>query len=76
MLCKIVQTRTESVVFVESVELEIQRIIKGRPFSKRVWSGRLQPTERNTVMDCKKDIGMDVHQATISIAVVDEAAKW
>jgi hypothetical protein len=27
-------------------------------------------------MDCKKYIGMDVHQATISIAVMDEARKW
>jgi len=26
-------------------------------------------------MDCKKYIGMDVHQATISIAVMDEAGK-
>ena len=26
-------------------------------------------------MDCKKDIGMDVHQATIAIAVMDEAGK-
>ena len=26
-------------------------------------------------MDCKKYIGMDVHQATISVAVMDEAGK-
>src|SRR6516162_5184991 len=31
-----------------------KRIIKGRPFSKRVWSGRLQPTERNTLYGLQK----------------------
>src|SRR5713101_3431442 len=33
------------------------------------------PTERSTPMDNKKYIGMDVHQATITVAVRDSAGK-
>src|SRR5262249_25227264 len=32
---------------------------------------RDQPTERSSLMEHKKYIGMDVHQATISLAVMD-----
>ena len=32
-------------------------------------------TERGTVMNQEKYIGMDVHQATISVAVMDSSGK-
>src|SRR6202163_4795555 len=47
---------------------------KGRPFQSRLETSA-GPTERSTQMDNRKYIGMDVHQASISIAVSDGAGK-
>src|SRR5215472_609234 len=33
------------------------------------------PTKRNTLMNSEKYIGLDVHQATISVAVLDHTGK-
>jgi hypothetical protein len=36
---------------------------------------RITPTERSAVVNQAKYIGMDVHQATISVAVMDSTGK-
>ena len=36
---------------------------------------RLIPYERSTLVTCEKHIGLDVHQATISVAVMDGSGK-
>jgi hypothetical protein len=47
---------------------------KGAPFEIG-FEHRTRPMERSTLMDCKKYIGMDVHQATILVAVMDSGGK-
>src|SRR5260370_14699334 len=48
---------------------------KRRPLCGRLWLFASPPTERSTVMSQEKYIGMDVHQATISVAVLDSRGK-
>src|ERR1700675_1988771 len=48
--------------------------MRGAPLSVG-FTRRLRPTEGAPHMDCKKYIGMDVHQASISIAVRDATGK-
>src|ERR1017187_7054893 len=51
------------------------RIIKGRPSWSRLWLFASSPTKRSTLMDSEKYIGLDVHQATIVVAVMDSTGK-
>src|ERR1700720_1650189 len=48
---------------------------KRRPLCCRLWLFASPPTERSGVMSQEKYIGMDVHQATISVAVLDSRGK-
>src|SRR5271154_3065209 len=48
---------------------------KRRPLCCRLWLFVSPPTERSAVMSQEKYIGMDVHQATISVAVLDSRGK-
>src|SRR6201993_311658 len=52
-----------------------KRIIKGRPFGVGYEREHHQPTKRSTLMNSEKYIGLDVHQATISVAVLDHTGK-
>src|SRR5215813_10522854 len=54
---------------------ERKRIIKGRPFGVGYERKHHRPTKRNTLMNTEKYIGLDVHQATISVAVLDHNGK-
>src|SRR3984957_272105 len=49
---------------------------KRRPLCCRLWLFVSPPTERSAVMSQDKYIGMDVHQATISVAVLDSRGKF
>src|SRR5258708_21119084 len=46
-----------------------------RPLCGRLWLFASPLTERSAVMSQEKYIGMDVHQATISVAVTDSRGK-
>src|ERR1700731_123234 len=48
---------------------------KRRPLCCRLWLFAPPLTERSAVMSQEKYIGMDVHQATISVAVMDSRGK-
>jgi hypothetical protein len=48
---------------------------KRAPLWSRFWSFASTPTERSTLMNDAQYIGLDVHQATISVAVLDSAGK-
>jgi hypothetical protein len=48
---------------------------KRRPLCCRLWLFVSPPTERSAVMSQEKYIGMDVHRATISVAVLDSRGK-
>src|SRR5258705_10001054 len=48
---------------------------KRRPLCGRLWLFASPLTERSAVMSQEKYIGMDVHQATISVAVLDSGGK-
>src|ERR1700720_4971916 len=48
---------------------------KRRPLCCRLWLFASPPTERSGVMSQEKYIGMDVHQATISVAVLDSLGQ-
>src|SRR6202022_4442 len=48
---------------------------KRRPLCGRLWLFASPLTERSAVMSQEKYIGMDVHQATISVAVLDSRGK-
>src|SRR6266576_6048968 len=48
---------------------------KRRPRCCRLWLFVSPPTERSAIMSQEKYIGMDVHQATISVAVLDSRGK-
>jgi hypothetical protein len=48
---------------------------KRRPLCCRLWLFASPPTERSSVLSQEKYIGMDVHQATISVAVLDSRGK-
>src|SRR6266516_3268859 len=48
---------------------------KRAPFGSRLSSFTLPPTERSTLVNSEKYIGLDVHQATISVAVMDSRGK-
>src|ERR1700679_1982157 len=45
------------------------------PLCGRLWLFALAPTERSAVMSQEKYVGMDVHRATISVAVLDFRGK-
>src|SRR4030095_7871987 len=51
------------------------RIIRGRPFWSRLSSFEMITYERSTLVNSEKYIGLDVHQATISVAVMDSQGK-
>jgi len=53
----------------------ITRNIKGAHFAVGCDCWRSPLTERSAVMNQEKYIGMDVHQATISVAVMDSSGK-
>src|SRR6266566_4483270 len=48
---------------------------KRAPFGSRLSSFTRPPTERSTLVNSEKYIGLDVHQATISVAVMDSRGK-
>src|SRR4029077_9704815 len=52
-----------------------KRIIKGRPFGVGYERVHHRPTKRSTLMNSEKYIGLDVHRATISVAVLDHSGK-
>jgi hypothetical protein len=49
--------------------------MRGRPFERRLLSIGWNRRKGAPLMDQKKYIGMDVHQASISVAVRDAAGK-
>src|SRR6201984_2571734 len=49
--------------------------MKRRPLCGKLWLLASPLTERSAVMNQEKYIGMDVHQATISVAVMDSSGK-
>src|SRR5580693_1553735 len=55
--------------------MAISRNIKGAHFAVGCDCWRSPLTERSAVMNQEKYIGMDVHQATISVAVMDSRGK-
>src|ERR1700735_222980 len=57
------------------VNKAISRNIKGAHFAVGCDCWRSPLTERSAVMNQEKYIGMDVHQATISVAVMDSSGK-
>jgi hypothetical protein len=52
-----------------------KRLIKGRPFEVGFDRFASTPTGRSTLINDAKYIGLDVHQATISAAVLDSTGK-
>src|SRR5207245_2703422 len=57
-------------------DVATQHIIEGRPYPDQPGALCSETKERSTlIMENKKYIGMDVHQATISVAVRDSAGK-
>src|SRR4029077_18905068 len=65
----------ESLGFIASCCKAITRNIKGAHFAVSCDCWRSPLTERGAVMNQEKYIGMDVHQATISVAVMDSSGK-
>src|SRR2546422_8057465 len=53
----------------------LNRIIKGRPFGVGCHRCARPPTKGAPSMIGEKYIGLDVHQATISVAVMDSKGK-
>src|ERR1035438_3953723 len=57
------------------IDQEITRNIKGAHFAVSCDRWKSPLTERSAVMNQEKYIGMDVHQATISVAAMDSSGK-
>jgi hypothetical protein len=64
-----------SLIHCVSVIVDELALLRERPFGSRLSSLRMTIYKRSTSMNSEKYIGLDVHQATISVAVMDSKGK-